>query len=213
MKNMAGGALSGDEKLGRVGQEEKDDWLMVSDKNKVTAATFIEHGDTPSSETKSDTKSSSSASGSGETKTEEAKVRYWRNMDGMNCIGRYIPDPKLRSEDETSKMEAKRPYTRGEPIVDTEINIQLGSLTLNTSRLEVLDSRIAAFPEFKQVFGENSGQVQCAPVKITTKRSWVRLVGTRHDVQFWHPDDRTPRLFPFVRQYAPERLPGTYVHL
>ena len=31
-----------------------------------------------------------------------------------------------------------------------------------------------------------------APVKVTTNRSWLRLVGRRHDVHFWAPDERAP---------------------
>lgn len=33
-------------------------------------------------------------------------------------------------------------------------------------------------------------RVQCAEVRHTTERSWWRLVGRRHDVQWWAPDLR-----------------------
>ena len=137
------------------------------------------------------------------------KIRYWRSMDGMDCIGRFIPGMKPRSVEDQLRIERERPFKRGEQLVETEINIQLGSLTLNTSRLEVLDNKIIAMQDFKDVFGQTGTQMQCAPVKITTQRQWVRLVGTRHDVQYWKPDDRTPRLFPFVRPYAPDTLSPT----
>ncbi len=58
--------------------------------------------------------------------TGEVKVRYWRNMDGLNCVGRYIPDMKERTAADSAAFEKKRSYMRGEPLVDTEINIQLG---------------------------------------------------------------------------------------
>jgi hypothetical protein len=83
------------------------------------------------------------------------------------------------------------------------------SLTLNTSRLEVLERRVADMPDFKEVFTSAAHQIQCAPVKITTNRRWVRLVGTRHDIQYWQPDDRIPRLFPFVRPYTPDKPAST----
>ena len=35
--------------------------------------------------------------------------------------------------------------------------------------------------------------MQCAVVKNTTCRSWLRLLGRRHDVQRWCVDERTPR--------------------
>ena len=53
------------------------------------------------------------------------------------------------SADELRQMEEKRMLIRGEQLVDTEINIQLGSLTLNTSRLEVLDGAVIAMHDFK----------------------------------------------------------------
>lgn len=53
-----------------------------------------------------------------------------------------------------------------------QINIQLGSLTVNTSRLEALDDRIVNMEDFKEVFGKDLVQVQCAPVKISSMRLW-----------------------------------------
>lgn len=63
-------------------------------------------------------------------------------------------------------------------------------------------------PDFKEVFGDAS-QMACASVKITTKRYWVRLVHTRHDVQLWVPDDRVPGLTVFTRKYNPASMPQT----
>ena len=47
--------------------------------------------------------------------------------------------------------------------------------------------------EFKAVFERAGGlppsaRVQCAEVQHTTSRAWWRLVGRRHDVQWWLPD-------------------------
>ena len=36
------------------------------------------------------------------------------------------------------------------------------------------------------------GRHQCAEVKRSARRRWLRLLGTRHDVQIWGPDDRPP---------------------
>jgi hypothetical protein len=43
--------------------------------------------------------------------------------------------------------------------------------------------------------------VQCAEVKSTSNRVWLRLVGKRHDVQVWQPDKR-PIANPFTRKYV-----------
>ena len=37
---------------------------------------------------------------------------------------------------------------------------------------------------------ESSNPVQCAVVMDTSQRSWLRLVGRRHDVQSWRKDTR-----------------------
>ena len=68
-------------------------------------------------------------------------------------------------------------------------------------------SRAVRRPEFKAVFespaAKTSGgnvlhphtRVQCAEVQHTTLRAWWRLVGRRHDVQWWLPDvSRSPAL-------------------
>ena len=88
--------------------------------------------------------------------------------------------------------------------METEINLQLGDLTLKTARLEVLDPAIANMPDFIAVFGpqHNRTPMQSAEVKNTLYRSWVRLVGRRHDIQYWVPDTRTPPLT-LDRAYRP----------
>ena len=52
--------------------------------------------------------------------------RYWRSMDGLNCVGRFVPDMKMRSPEETAAAEKRRYKERGELVSDTEINVQLG---------------------------------------------------------------------------------------
>ena len=46
------------------------------------------------------------------------------------------------------------------------------------------------------MFGElpEGSRIQCAEVKNATKRVWLRLVGRRHDLLSWAPDDRPMEL-------------------
>jgi hypothetical protein len=77
--------------------------------------------------------------------------------------------------------------------VDTEVNVQLGEFTLKKHRVEPVSEEMCSFGDFVNVFGEqmaNSGAITCAEVKNTTARKWVRLVGRRHDLRLWHPDQR-----------------------
>jgi hypothetical protein len=79
------------------------------------------------------------------------------------------------------------------PKNDTEINLQLGDLTLKANRLEVLDPVIQKMEDFRTLFGQDSTHrvpLQSAEVKNTVNRMWVRLVGRRHDLQYWYADER-----------------------
>lgn len=91
--------------------------------------------------------------------------------------------------------------TRGQDISEIEVNIQLGTLTLNTAQVEHLDLRICAMEDFQDVFGDAT-QIACAGVKLTTKRKWVRLVGRRYDLQLWQPDDRVQLIGLLVMLYS-----------
>jgi hypothetical protein len=87
--------------------------------------------------------------------------------------------------------------------VSTEINIQLGEFTLKTRKLEILSEHISERKDFQSVFGKTSGAVQCAEVKRTEKQTWLRLVGLRHDVRMWQPDERKPSTQGYSRKYDP----------
>lgn len=74
--------------------------------------------------------------------------------------------------------------------IDTEINCQLGVYAIKKHALHALDERFRRFADFVDVFGPPNQEVriQCAEVRNTTRRSWLRLVGRRHDVQHWDAD-------------------------
>eukprot|EP00960_Hanusia_phi_P029240 747854-Hanusia_phi.AAC.2 len=133
-----------------------------------------------------------------------AKSRFWRSMDGKNCLGRFVPCPNQRSPADQQQIEEQREFNRGREVGEIEVNIQLGTFSLNTSRLEGVDERISCFPEFEQMFGSEGQMAQCAAIKLTTRRLWYRLIGRRHDLVLWKPDERAPKIR-FKRKY-PESL-------
>lgn len=47
----------------------------------------------------------------------------------------------------------------------------------------------------------------CAEVLNTTRRTWLRLVGRRHDVQLWDMDTRVPMLA-YKRPYSGREIAG-----
>ena len=127
-------------------------------------------------------------------------TRMWKSVDAPHCIGRYVPDTEAIALQE--KREGVQADTFAEWLrlttnlaVDTEVNIQLGEFTLKKHRVEPIDERFRGFGDFAAVFGRimaaANGGVQCAEVKNTTQRLWVRLVGRRHDLQLWKPDRRS----------------------
>ena len=67
-------------------------------------------------------------------------------------------------------------------------------MTLKRHHMQLLEAGVAQHHDFTTVFGDTStrGRHQCAEVKRSARRRWLRLLGTRHDVQIWGPDDRSP---------------------
>jgi hypothetical protein len=138
----------------------------------------------------------------------DTQTRFWRSMDGLRCIGRFIPEPKPRSPEQAAAAEKNRDNTRATEQPDIEINAQLGTFSVQNARLEALDDRVGTHPDFLELFGENGRLMQCAIMKVSANRYWVRLVGRRHDIQFWKQDNRSPPL-PFNRMYDKTQLQGS----
>jgi len=123
--------------------------------------------------------------------------RGWRTLRLENCAGRFCPDTEIKDIKDTiaeglDLLQWLRSVTTSN--VETEINLQLGTFTLKSCQTEMLDMNLAQHPDFKRVFHimphERSKRVQCARVSSTEARLWVRLVGRRHDIQYWQPDSR-----------------------
>ena len=143
-------------------------------------------------------------------------TRNWQSMRGHGCDGRYTPDasgttsgaPAGAAEragwgSEAEAEAAAAAKSGGYPAwlrvkvsaaAETEINVQLGEMTLKRHHMQLLDGAVAHHADFLAVFGENSdgGRHQCAEVKRSSRRRWLRLLGTRHDVQIWAADERSP---------------------
>jgi hypothetical protein len=143
---------------------------------------------------------------------EISPARHWVTGSG-EFVGRYRPDTELAQEHEaqvlaTSSYEEWLRFKTTES-VGTEIDTQLGTVTLKREELQLLPPEVMAMADAKLVFGDRElrGSVQAAPVKISEHRQWLRLVGLRHDVMLWHEDTRTlsPDTMGFRRRF-PGRL-------
>ena len=65
--------------------------------------------------------------------------------------------------------------------------MQLGEMTLKRHHMQLLESAVARHEDFVSVFGEpltGVGRHRCAEVKRSSKRRWLRLLGTRQDLQY-----------------------------
>ena len=53
---------------------------------------------------------------------------------------------------------------------------------------------MARHADFRAVFGTHASHArhQCAEVQRSQHRRWMRMLGARHDVQIWGPDERAP---------------------
>ncbi|KOO22777.1 conserved unknown protein [Chrysochromulina tobinii] len=143
-------------------------------------------------------------------------TREWASMKFTGCDGRYMPNSAATvanparaavaragwgSENDAEADAAARSggyvawlRVKVSAAAETEINVQLGEMTLKRHHMQLLDASVCAHPDFAAVFGDTStrGRHQCAEVKRSQRRRWMRLLGTRHDVQIWDADDRPP---------------------
>ena len=129
----------------------------------------------------------------------DLQARVWRSMQQAGYHGRFVPDTEAKTDEELFGVQEGQSYEEwlrhcSTSVIETEINLQTGEFTLKKQQTKQLSVDISDHPDFIDVFGNvaKENPVQCADVKITTKRQHVRLVGRRHDVQFWEPDDRMP---------------------
>ena len=76
--------------------------------------------------------------------------RSWRSMAGCGCEGRYVPDT-AKAEAET-EAELRAAAAQGfeawlrakiSAAADTEINVELGEMTLNRHHMQLLERAVA----------------------------------------------------------------------
>ena len=126
-------------------------------------------------------------------------ARRWVELERPGHLGRRLPDTELVAIHAALERLAVAPtyevYLRAQAqAVDTEINLQLGEYTLKNHTLQALPLGISRAADFVAVFGvrRESNPIQCVEVINATKRTWLRLVGLRHDVQLWDAEARQP---------------------
>ena len=96
--------------------------------------------------------------------------------------------------------------------------MQLGQYCASSHRtMRVLPPEIVAgFEDFRIIFGSDADALsfQSAEVQITAQRTWLRLVGQRHELQRWAPDTRLPPLdFKAPHALILEALPWVRNHI
>eukprot|EP00760_Papus_ankaliazontas_P009215 PhM_4_TR13981/c0_g1_i1/m.81553 len=154
----------------------------------------------------------------------------WGYIAGPDCIGRFTRvDEEMLKRPEKEKATAAllenfvanigiKKGVDGVAYIpdgsqDVEINLQTWSLTFKAAHLTALPSSIANDSDVFNVFATAIGgkkallqSMQCAVVEEADNRSWVRLVGQDHDVQWWK--SRDPR-FPIpgdMMRFYPDDL-------
>lgn len=139
----------------------------------------------------------------GKKNKEEAELahiaRNWVPVDRAGYAGKFVPDNEVPDFEGTLSDVAKIDYEAWlrettTVAIETEMNVQLGEFTIRRHLINPLENRIVQCDDFLSVFADLTRDdiIQCAEIKHTTQRSWVRLVGMGFDVQYWTPDPRTP---------------------
>lgn len=132
-------------------------------------------------------------------KTDSKVVkRKWTALEGSRS-GCFVPDTETDSSNSQAPPAAEgvSPYEAWFRKVctlnaETEVNVQLGELTLQKQHMQLLHSAVQKMQDYREVFGESDDKtaVQSAPVQITVNRQWHRLLGRSYDVQLWAFDNR-----------------------
>jgi hypothetical protein len=134
---------------------------------------------------------------------EFSPPRKWVSIDqaGLNFRGRFVPLNEYDPECFTTKLSAEarvnfEAWLRETTTlaVNTEINCQLGEFTIKKHVTQPLEQSIQEDQDFATVFKSltQNDIIQCAEVKHTQHRKWLRLIGMDHDIQVWDPDFRNP---------------------
>jgi hypothetical protein len=143
---------------------------------------------------------------------ELSPPRKWISIDqaGLNFRGRFVPENEYDPECFTTKLSAEakvnfEAWLRETTTlaVNTEINCQLGEFTIKKHVTQPLDPEIQANLDFIAVFESLTRDdiIQCAEVKHTVHRKWLRLIGMEHDIQIWDSDNRLPA-YGFKKLYS-----------
>ena len=132
----------------------------------------------------------------------ERVIRNWVQVEheGLDFKGRFALDNEhdpsrftrgLSKKARTNYEEWLREVTT--MAVNTEINVQLGEFTIKKNATRPLEDDMKEHPDFVANFESSqlhADIVQCADVKITQNRRWVRLIGLGVDLQLWNADTR-----------------------
>ena len=132
-------------------------------------------------------------------------VQAWLTPErpGFTFTGRYVPEQESQEAELDGKLSVagKRDFEdwlreSTTLIVNTEINIQLGEFTIKKNAVQPLPQYMMRNEDFVSVFRRvtTDDVIQCADVKNTTNRKWVRLVGLGYDLQLWSADTRRPSI-------------------
>jgi hypothetical protein len=125
--------------------------------------------------------------------------RTWASLSLSGCRGRLCPDTEF-ADFQKAIDAAKKDQDDFEgwlqvvttAAVGTEVNVQLGTFTLQSNQTELLDSRFVEAVEFEMAIGiKESQRLQCAKVLKTDQCEHVKLM-FRHDLHFWEADLRRP---------------------
>ena len=148
----------------------------------------------------------------GGARKARGEPRSWLSLSAPGCRGRLCPDTeKAEFENSISKADIEQDdfevwlLTVTTAAVGTEINVQLGTFTLQSNQTELLDQRFVEAPEFESSIGMNGPQrLQCAKVRKTQQCEHVKLM-FRHDLQYWEQDQRKPSVaFSYPNVALPE---------
>ena len=134
-------------------------------------------------------------------------TRVWAFIGGPRSAGRFSVAATRRIGTVNTDECSIEVGTIGDDVeLGIELDLQIVQLTMKSSHLKALDTKIASDPDVQSIFGKKS--MQGSIIESTMHRTWVNLIGRGHSIQHWKTADERSCVQDFDRLYSAGELEG-----
>jgi hypothetical protein len=132
----------------------------------------------------------------------------WAYIEGQRSVGRFsIASTRRVGSQTTSIYDSPVPTISNSVELGIEIDLQTVQLTLKSSHLKALDTKVARDVDVQTIFGKKS--MQGSITESTVHRTCINLIGRGHTIHHWQTPDERSCIQLFDREYSAGELHDT----